>query len=460
MNSIVNSKLKTIFGEENITFDENSKLIYGKDLTQKYTPNPTCIVFPESQDQLLKLVSLANETCSKLVPSGGRTGYSGGAVARNGEIVVSFDKMNKVISFNEDDKQVTCQAGATTQSIQCFARKKNLMYPVDFASSGTSQIGGNIATNAGGIKVIQYGLTREWVCGLKVITGNGDLLELNRGLIKNASGYDLRHLFIGSEGTLGLIVEATLQLTEPTLNKKVFLLSIPSPQNFSKILGAFKEKVNLHACEFFSEEALQCVISEKGIQHPFLKKSPFYILIEYESNDQQDNLAEEAGAFCIEKNIVTDILVSTSIEQARKIWEYREDISMSLLKHYPYKYDISVLPSKISPFILEIKEKMKSCYPQIRTILFGHIGDGNLHLNLLKPEELSKSDFSSLCKEIDLHIYSLIQKYEGSISAEHGVGLLKKEFLHYSNQRSQINYMKEIKRIFDRNNIMNPGKIF
>ncbi len=204
-----------ILGAENILMDSDSKTIYGKDSVKNYISTPSAIVFPKNESHVLLLVEWANKTKTHLVPSGGRTGYSGGAVACNHEVVVSFEKMNHILDYNPEDQTVRCQSGVITKTLQNFAEEKHLYYPVDFASSGSSQIGGNIATNAGGIKVIRYGSTRNWIYGLNVVTGNGDLLKLNQGLVKNSTGYDLRHLFIGSEGTLGIITEATVKLTKP-----------------------------------------------------------------------------------------------------------------------------------------------------------------------------------------------------------------------------------------------------
>jgi FAD/FMN-containing dehydrogenase len=186
---------------------------YGKDWTNDVNPNPSAIVFPTSIEEIKLIVALANKKKIALVPSGGRTGLSGGALAKNSEVVVSFDRMNKILEFNAVDRLITCEPGVTTKKLQEFAEEKELYYPVDFASSGSSQIGGNVATNAGGIKVIRYGMTRNWVQGMKVVTGEGQLLDLNRGLVKNASGFDFRHLFIGSEGTLGFITELTIGLS-------------------------------------------------------------------------------------------------------------------------------------------------------------------------------------------------------------------------------------------------------
>lgn len=457
---IIISKLKDIIGNYNVLIDRDSKNKYGKDLTQRYFPNPLAIVFPLKEKDVLDIVNLSNEHHLKLVPSGGRTGYSGGAVAINEEIIVSFEKMNKILSFNDKNKTVQCEPGLITKELQDFAKENNLFYPVDFASSGSSQIGGNIATNAGGIKVIRYGLTRNWVVGLRVVTGNGDILELNHGLIKNAAGYDLLHLFIGSEGTLGFITEATMKLTELPLSSKVILLSVNDNSHFIDILNVFRKIKYVTAFEFFSDKALKHVLEDSSLISPFPIKTPFYILLEYDSDKENDNSALQYSQCCLDEGWVSDVIISDSIDQEKKLWQLRERISMSLLKYSPYKYDISVLPSKVSKFMMEIDILFKENYPAFEIIWFGHVGDGNLHLNVLKPELMTSENFLHACDKLSELVYKLIEDYQGSISAEHGIGLLKKGFLHYSKSENEINYMKCIKKVFDTNNIMNPLKVF
>ncbi len=453
------SRLTNLFGEKNILIDPESKLIYGKDLTNNFTPDPMAIVFPENQEQVVELVKIANETKTALVPSGGRTGYSAGAVAANQEIVVSFEKMNKIISFDACDRSIKCEPGVTLKEIQNFASQNNLFYPIDFAPSDTCQIGGMVATNAGGIKVIRYGLTRNWISGLKVVTGNADCLELNYGLIKNACGYDFRHLFIGSEGTLGFITEVTVKLAPKPVDTKVVLLSVNNCRDFLTILNLFQKKLIVSAFEFFSDSALSYMLSESKLNHLFSQKTEFYILVEYESSCENDIESKNIIQNCINHNFVNNFLVSENKIQAKQFWRYRVEISRALNYYFPYKYDIAVLSSKIADFITQADLLLLRIYSGFKIIWFGHAGDGNLHLNILKPNELDKSQFYSYCATASNELYALIKQFRGAISAEHGVGLLKKEFLKYSKSETEINYMREIKKIFDRNNIMNPGKM-
>ncbi|MDX9732467.1 MAG: FAD-binding oxidoreductase, partial [Bdellovibrionales bacterium] len=253
--------LETIFPSDRLLTDAASLAHYGRDWTKHYDIRPSAIVFPINADEVVKLVQWARVNKIGLVPSGGRTGLSGGACALNGEVVVSFEKMNRILEFNELDHTVRVEPGVVTEHLQNFAKEKNAYYPVDFAARGSSHIGGNIATNAGGVKVLRYGLTRDWIAGLKVVTGTGDLLDLNRGLIKNATGLDFRHLMIGSEGALGFIVEATVKLAPPPKPLTVMILGLPDLDAVMQVYSKFRSSVPLTAFEFFSDIALDVVTS-------------------------------------------------------------------------------------------------------------------------------------------------------------------------------------------------------
>ncbi|HAS86364.1 MAG TPA: FAD-binding oxidoreductase [Candidatus Competibacteraceae bacterium] len=440
--------------------DADSALLYGRDWTRLYQPNPLAVVLPGTIEQVRQLVCYANDHRLALVPSGGRTGLSGAAVASHGELVVSLERMNRILDFDAVDRSVTCQAGTVTEALQNFAREQGLSYPVDFASRGSSHIGGNIATNAGGIKVVRYGLTRDWVTGLKVVTGRGDLLDLNRGLIKNASGYDLRHLFIGSEGTLGIIVEATLKLTRPLHEPNVMVLGVPDLNGLMAIYGVLRGALELSAFEFFSELALRHVL-KKGLHRPFETATPYYVLTEFENpagrfTDQALQLFEH----CTEQGWLVDGVISQSEQQAKELWRLREDISESIAEHQPYKNDISVRISRVPALLEEIDHLLAREYPNFEVLWYGHIGDGNLHINILKPAEMATATFAENCGAVSEHLFATLQRHGGSISAEHGVGLTKKPYLHYTRDATEVGYLRALKQVFDPNGIMNPGKIF
>ncbi|WP_097458572.1 FAD-binding oxidoreductase [Mangrovitalea sediminis] len=440
--------------------DPDDLQTYGKDWTKVYEPNPLAIVLPKTTEEVQAIVLFANEHGIGLVPSGGRTGLSAGAVAANGEIVVAFDAMNKVLDFNANDRTVVCQAGVVTQQLQQFAEEQGLFYPVDFASSGSSQLGGNLSTNAGGIKVIRYGMSRDWVAGLTVVTGKGDILELNKDLEKNNSGYDLRHLFIGAEGTLGFITEATMKLTRQPMDLRVLVLGLADITNTMDVLKAFQEKLDLTAYEFFSHQAMNHVRAHSDIQPPFDTEAPFYALLEFEAlSEQQVDDAMAAFELCVEEGWVLDGVISQSETQAKNLWQLRERVSESIAPRTPYKNDISVVVSKVPGFLKEIDAVVSEHYPDFEIIWFGHIGDGNVHLNILKPEDMDKEDFFRKCEKVNKWVFEIVERHRGSISAEHGVGMIKKPYLGYTRSEAEIGYLKAIKQVFDPNGIMNPGKL-
>ena len=459
--SVLIDELKALVEPGKVLTDADSLNTYGKDWTKHYAPAPTAIVFPKTAEQVQAIVRWANERRVALVPSGGRTGLSAAAVAANGEVVVSFDYMNQIVSFDEMDRTVVCQPGVITAQLQQFAEDKGLYYPVDFASAGSSQIGGNIGTNAGGIKVIRYGMTRNWVAGLKVVTGKGDLLELNKDLIKNATGYDLRQLFIGAEGTLGFVVEATMRLERQPTNLTAMVLGTPDFESIMPVLHAFQDKLDLTAFEFFSDKCLDTILGRGDIPAPFETRTPFYALLEFEATTEER--AEQALATferCVNEGWVVDGVMSQSEQQLQNLWKLREYISETISHWTPYKNDISVTVSKVPAFLADIDAIVTRNYPDFEVLWYGHIGDGNLHLNILKPEALSKDAFFDKCAAVNKWVFETVERYNGSISAEHGVGMTKRDYLTYSRSEAEIAYMKAIKAAFDPNGIMNPGKIF
>jgi len=449
------------FDASQIKTDAESLEHWGKDWTKHFAPAAAAIVFPKTTEQVQSIVLLANEHNVVITPSGGRTGLSAGAVAANGEIVVSMDKMNHIGKFYPADRMVEVEAGVITQQLQQFAESKDLYYPVDFASAGSSQIGGNIGTNAGGIKVIRYGMTRQWIMGLTVVTGKGDILHLNRGMVKNATGYDLRQLFVGSEGTLGLVTHAQIKLERQPQDLSVMVLGMDSFNDVMNVLSAFQAKIDLTAFEFFDDVSIDKLMAHGQVQEPFESRTKFYTLLEFEA--PYEPIMDKAMAIfedCMEQGWVVDGVMSQNLTQAAELWKLREYISETISVFTPYKNDVSVLISYVPEFIAEIDDIVSSNYPDFEVCWFGHIGDGNLHLNILKPENMSKDDFFAECQVVNKYVFETVQKYGGSVSAEHGMGMTKKPYLHYSRSETEIDYLREVKKVFDPNNIMNRGKIF
>ena len=449
------------FEPTQIKTDTDSLDHWGKDWTKHFVPKPSAILFPKTTEQVQTIVKLCNELGVVITPSGGRTGLSAGAVASSGEVVISLDKMNQVIDFYPADRMVHVQAGMITKALQDFAESKDLYYPVDFASAGSSQIGGNIGTNAGGIKVIKYGMTRNWILGLTVVTGKGDILHLNKGMIKNATGYDLRHLFIGAEGTLGIVTEVQVKLERKPKNLTMMVLGVPEFASIMQILSAFQAKLDLTAFEFFDEVAVEKLLATGHVQKPFETDAPFYALLEFEAPYEPImDTAMQIFEDCMAQGWVLDGVMSQSIAQAQELWKLREYISETISVFTPYKNDVSVLISHVPDFIADIDKIVSDNYPDFQVCWFGHIGDGNLHLNILKPENLSKDEFFDTCQVVNKYVFETVQKYNGSISAEHGVGMTKKPYLSYTRPETEIGYLRAIKKVFDPNGIMNTGKIF
>lgn len=461
MNESMLQQLYNICGTHRVLTDHDSLQLYGVDRTTLWQPAPCAIVLPTSTEEVQALIQFANRENMAVVPSGGRTGLSGGAVAKNGELVLALDRMNKILDHDPIDQTIRCQAGVITEHIQDYAQQLGLYYPVDFAAAGSSQIGGNVATNAGGINVIRYGMTRDWVLGLTVVTGAGEILDLNLGLIKNNTGYDFRHLFIGSEGTLGIICEVILGLAPPPANRLVQVLGINNVRDILEVLQIYKSNLQLTAFEFFTDLALDKVIIHNGASAPLSARTPYYVLIEFEQNDGE-SLDQALTLFeqCNETGLIADGVISQNQQQAKKLWLLREAISESLSPAKPYKNDISVRVSRMPEFIEAVEALIEASYPAFEVIWYGHIGDGNLHLNILKPDELSTEAFNRHCQNVSIEVAELVAAYGGSISAEHGVGLLKKDLLCYSRSDAEITLMRQVKKVFDPNGIMNPGKIF
>lgn len=444
-----------------IKTDTDSTAHWGRDWTVHFSVDCTAVLFPKTTEEVATIVRLANEHGTALVPSGGRTGLSAGAVAAHGEVVVSFDKMNQIGTFYEADRMVEVEAGVVTKALQEFAESKDLYYAVDFASSGSSQIGGNIGTNAGGIKVIRYGMTRNQILGLTVVTGKGDILELNGGMLKNATGYDFRHLFIGAEGTLGFVTKALIKLEKQPVNLTAMVLGVPDFNSITGLLDKFGKALNLTAFEFFDHIAVTKVIEAGHTKAPFESETPFYVLLEFEAlNDEVLDTAMSVFEACAEEGLIIDGVMSQSVAQLHELWKLRESISETISVFTPYKNDVSVLISHLGSFISDIETIVKDNYPDFEICWFGHIGDGNLHLNILKPANLSKDEFFEKCQTVNQYVFDTVKKYKGSISAEHGVGMTKKPYLTYTRTPAEIEYMKAVKAVFDPNGIINPGKIF
>jgi FAD/FMN-containing dehydrogenase len=447
------------FPPDFLSTDSGDLATFGRDWTKVFDPRPSAVALPRSTQEVAQLLTLCSTHRVPVVPSGGRTGLAAGAVAANGELVVSLARMRRMDPVDVLGASVRVDAGAVTEEVHKHAAEHGLTWPVDFASKGSSQVGGNIATNAGGVKVIRYGLTRQWVLGLRVVLASGEVLDLNGALEKNNTGIDLRQLFIGSEGILGIITEATLKLTRLPGQLDVLLFAVP---NLAGVLSLFREARKgpfvISAYEFFTERCMARVRRHRSVREPLSAPSPYYVLLEVERNDRDALEAWIAQLF--ENEVVTDGTLAQHAGEASAIWALRESISESLsATGMPHKNDISLPIQDLEGFCSELENVFSARYPDWEIALFGHIGDGNLHVNIMKPDDMEKSVFLSKTHEADHTMFELVRKYHGSISAEHGIGLLKKDYLSYSRSPIEIEMMRAIKRIVDPLGIMNPGKV-
>lgn len=451
------SALERIVGASALSTEQSELVEFGKDWTRVHAPDPLAIVHPKTTAEVSQILAACNASKVPVVPSGGRTGLAGGAVAAKRELVLSLDRMNELGEVDRLGRTVTVGAGAVTQAVHEHCQASGLTWPVDFASKGSSHVGGNIATNAGGIKVIRYGLTRNWVLGMEAVLADGTVLEMGRALEKNNTGIDLRQLFIGSEGTLGIITKATLKLTRLPDDCEVFLFSLRS---IADVLGLFRRAgdapFTLQAFEFFTDACFARVRRHRKLENPLDAPSAFYVVMEIERHPESMAWLERL----FEEEAVTGGTMGQHKAQNAKLWELRESISESLsATGLPHKNDISLPIAALEKFCDALEKTLAERYPGFEVCLFGHIGDGNLHVNIMKPDEMPKDEFLSKTHALDVHMFELVSAHGGSISAEHGIGLLKKDFLSYSRTKEELATMRTLKRALDPNGILNPGKI-
>lgn len=455
-------------GPDRVLVGDDDLAYYGTDRCRGgWSVAPAAIVLPRTVDEVQAVVRLCSERGAPLIPSGGRTGLTGAATATAGEVVLSLEKMNRVLSVDPVGMTLHCEAGATVEAVQQAAAAEGMLYPVDFAAKGTAQIGGSIATNAGGVRVVKYGSTRAWVMGLDVVLPTGERVELGGPLVKDNTGYDLRQLFIGAEGTLGVVVGATMRLCRPPAGTVVALCAVPDDAAIVKLFARVRRDApDLSAFECFDHGCVAHVLHHRGQEGagPFQEPSPRNVLIELEYEEgaeesRTERLTEILGD-AVEAGEVDDAVLAATPAQGRDLWALREDISESLHGFTPHKADIALPVAKVAEFLAAWRPLMDKKLPGMEAVVFGHVGDGNLHLNVLRPKEMGLAAFLDACHAADPDVYGLVRDHGGSVSAEHGIGLLKRDYLGFTRDPQEVGLMRAIKQAFDPKGLMNPGKIF
>jgi FAD/FMN-containing dehydrogenase len=440
--------------------DAGSRDHYGQDWSKVLIPKASLVLLPRTSEEVARCLKICSDHSLAVVPSGGRTGLSGGAVAARGEVVLSLEKLSFISEPDLMTQTLRVGAGAVTQAVHERCRPLGLTWPVDFASKGSSQIGGNLSTNAGGINVIRYGNTRNWVLSLRVALMSGELLELNGELEKNNTGYDLKNLVIGSEGTLGIVTEATLKLAPTLEGSNLFLFAVSSLKEAAELLvRCRKQKLDLVAFEYLSRASFECSLAFAKIGNPFpagdLKGVEAFVWAE-----ALGDVPEAWFAALFEEGLVRSGVQSASDAQARELWSLREGIAEAVMSGgQVHQHDVSVPVRRVPEFSGVIESFYREKYPSFEVFIFGHLGDGNLHIFIRKPSGMLAERFVEDVSSSDRELFAMVRDFKGSVSAEHGIGVLKKKALPYSRTETERRIFATIKRAFDPQGLLNPGKL-
>ena len=448
---------ESVVGVHNVRRTPEDLQHFGQDGTQEFKPCPAVVVLPATRQEVQQVVAYCHRERLPYVPSGGRTGLVGGAVAARGEVVISLGRMHKVGEVNRTGMFAVVEAGVTTQQLQEAAAQVGVMFAINLAARGSSHIGGNIATNAGGTQFIRYGGMREQVLGLEVVLPDGRCLPLGSSLRKDNTGYDLKQLFIGAEGTLGIITAATLKLVARPTKLATLCFSVAAVDNVLHILEmSHLSAAILHTFEFFSHSAYRMVLrAHQGLKPLFKQESAGMVLVEL---DGERGAVESFVSKVFSRQLAEDGVVAQSEAERQMLWSYRELISESLSTYKLLKKgDVSLSPPRLGTFLSTMRQRLAADAAQdIETAVFGHIADGNLHINFASNNPEAAERIASL----DHKMHQLVGELQGSISAEHGIGLRKKDYLALSRSTLEIELMRMIKQGIDPHTICNPGKIF
>lgn len=468
MNQIL-GELHQILEQKFILTADQDKAPYLTDWRKRYTGKALAVVLPKTAQEVAKIVQLCAANQIAVVPQGGHTGFCGGATPDDSgkQIVLNLKRMNTIREIDVANQTITLEAGCILQAVQEKAAEQDFLFPLSLGAEGSCMIGGNLATNAGGTNVLRYGNTRDLCLGLEVVTAQGEIWNGLKGLRKDNTGYDLRDLFIGSEGTLGIITAAVMKLYPLPISQWTTLVAANSVASTIALLNLFQKRATslLTGFEMMTQESL--ALNEKHfpqMANPLKRNPPYTVLIElsdHESEAHVRQLLETILEEAFEAGLITDAVIANSLAQANTFWQMREHITLAQAQEGAnLKHDITIPLSALESFIQETDTLMRLKYPGVRIINFGHLGDGNLHYNIAPPLGVDPKAFN-LANEKPIHelIYAQVERCQGSISAEHGVGQLKLDGLRAHKGEVAHDLMKTLKRALDPQNILNPHKV-
>lgn len=430
----------------------------------KFSGSTPLVLQPGSTGEVSAILTLASQTKTAIVPQGGNTGLVGGQMPA-GEIVLSLSRMNRIRHLDDADNCITLEAGVTLHNAREAASAKGLMLPLWIASQGTCQIGGNLATNAGGINVLAYGNTRDLCLGLEVVLASGEVWNGLKSLRKDNTGYDLKHLFIGCEGTLGIITAASMKLLPAPLDLATIFASVASPREALELLSLVRRMSGtaVVAFEIMPRTGVEMSMKHAGCRDPLETPSDWYVLFELAGFDTEGNMNSKATSIlevAFEEGLVSDATLAASTQAAQDLWRIREAMSeVQRLEGGSIKHDIAVPVSKVPAFLDDAIALVEDMLPGCRPVPFGHLGDGNIHFNISQPVDADKQAFLTNWAAVNARVHALVRDYGGSISAEHGIGSLKRDELAATKQSVEINMMRGIKQLLDPDGILNPGKV-
>lgn len=464
MNSILNEQqisfFQSLLGDRCLTDFEQRKE-YGHDETEDLNFPPSAVLKPTSVEEVSKIMSYCYEYEIPVTPAGARTGLSGGALPSHSGILISMERFNRILEIDENNHQVTTEPGVITQVLQDAVKEKGLFYPPDPASRGSCFIGGNVSENSGGPKAVKYGVTKDYVLNLEVVLPNGEVIWTGANVLKNATGYNLTQLIVGSEGTLGIITKIVMKLIPHPTNDLLMLVPFFDAQKACEAVAAiFKAGITPSGLEFMERDALiwtKDFIGESSI--PIAENHQAHLLIEVDGFQEDQLMQECEKILAVLENFETDeILFADSEAQKNTLWSLRRKVGEAVKSQSIYKEEDTVVPRfELPKLLFHVKEIGKKY--GFHSVCYGHAGDGNLHVNIIKGE-LSDEKWENELPIAIRELFNEVVKLGGTISGEHGIGLVQKPFMDIAFPEVTLNLMREIKRVFDPKGILNPGKIF